>query len=560
MRKIPLIFFFLLTTASFAQINIYVNSTASNGGSGSLGQPFNKIQTAIANVVPNSFTIINIAGGTYNENIWIDKSGLPNGYLTLRPYLNGTVILDGTNQVSKDAIIIQGANYVRIEGLVIQNFIADFAKGIGIYCTNANSSFIEIIGNEIKNINTVINTNSCFPLVCYGFSSVNQANFISNITIAQNKVHDCNTGFSEGIQVNYDTRNFEISGNEVYNITNIGIVAGGFHGGINKQATNGKITQNKVYNCKSPFAIAAGIYIDGAKNITAERNIVTDCQKGMAINCEINGKTAENDTIRNNLVCLNTRGGFNFGGNAPTTTSGSVSNSAILNNSTFQNFNPLILAPGESIPINFGELTLYFSENSKVINNIFHAGNHNQMLNCQGILPNNFTLNNNVWFADVALYAESFRYFTCFQNNLGGYQLCSGKEQASVFGNPYYQNPSQGNLKIRCASAAISVGSNSIFAGPKDYFGENRINNTLDAGADEFEKYWHESTFSGNWDSQNSWALKLVPIPCDEVLIKAGNIISVNNSQPVNCKLIKIENSGVLNLQSGSLINLKGSN
>jgi pectin methylesterase-like acyl-CoA thioesterase len=73
MRKIPLIFFFLLTTASFAQINIYVNSAALNGGNGSLGQPYNKIQTAIASALPNSFTIINIAGGTYNENIWIDK-------------------------------------------------------------------------------------------------------------------------------------------------------------------------------------------------------------------------------------------------------------------------------------------------------------------------------------------------------------------------------------------------------------------------------------------------------------------------------------------------------
>jgi len=545
----------LLTFSVAAQTNLYVNVSAPGGGNGSFASPYNTIQTAINAATPNSYTIINVRGGTYRENLWIEKSGTSSGYLTIKPYLNEVVRLDGTNQTSKEALIIQGSSYVRIEGLIIQNYIADFAKGIGIYCTNSSTSNIQIVKNEIYNINVTNNSSSCNPLVVYGHSASNAAFYISNILIAENKVHDCNTGWSEGIQVNYDTRNFEIRSNEVYNITNIGIVAGGFHGGINRRATNGKILQNKVYNCKSPFAIAAGIYIDGAKNVTAERNTVYNCQKGMSINCEINGKTAENDTLRNNYVYLNTRGAFNIGGNAHTSSSGYVINSAIINNSTFQNFNPAIAAPGESSPINFGEITLYYAENSKVINNIFYAGAYNQLVNAQyPSTPSGFQMNYNLWFSDVSLYGESFRYYGCSSGDFNTFKACSNGPN-SLFSTPYYQAPAQGNLNIRCASQAINAGSTAVYGGATDYSGTPRVRGTkIDIGADEFERYKHLSKASGNWLTPGTWALNLVPLPCDDVVIKSSHKVSLNNGQNARCKTLETEPNAVLDAPKGAVL------
>ena len=562
----------LLSIRVFPQTFIYVNGSAPSGGTGTFASPFNKISHAITAAANNSYTIINVRAGTYAEKLWIDKSGTPTGYLTIKPYQNETPILDGTTVAfsptePKEAVTIQSASYVRIEGLKIQNYVSDFAKGISVYCNNYNSRFIEIINNDISNVSVIQSDKSTNPLVVFGHSYVGAATYIDNVLISGNKIHDCNTGYAEGIQINYDTRNFEVKSNKVYNITNIGIVAGGYHEGINKRSINGKIWLNEVYNCKSPFAIAAGIYIDGAKNVTAERNIVYDCQKGMAINCEVLGKIAENDTIRNNFIYNNTRGAINIGGNNPSNSSGHVVNSAVLNNSTFQNYNPSILAPNETSPINFGEITLYYSLNCKVVNNIFHAGNYNILLNGQNVPPpapspsQNILLNNNVWFSNVSLVSDSYRYFGINANNLYNFQAQTSQDLNSVYGNPHYQSGSTGNLRIRCASAAINLASTTAYAGQADYFGETRkVGNKIEAGADEFERYKHQSSNTGNWLSTSTWQLNLVPLSCDDVLIKSGHKVNLLGTQNTSCKTILTEPNSVFDCPKTAIFSVNPNN
>lgn len=567
-----LLYCLILSIKVFPQTLFYVHASAPSGGTGTLLSPFNKITDAIAATANNSYTIINVRAGTYSEKLWIDKSGTPTGYLTIKPYQNETPILDGTNvplvqNQPKEAVIVQSASYVRIEGLKIQNYVSNFAKGIGIYCESNNSRFIEIINNDISNINVVQSNSSSYPLVVFGHSYAGASTFIDNILISGNKIHDSNTGYAEGIQINYDTRNFEVKSNEVFNISNIGIVAGGYHGGINKRSINGKIMLNKVYNCKSPIAIAAGIYIDGAKNVTAERNIVYDCQKGMAINCEVLGKIAENDTIRNNFIYNNTRGAINIGGNNPSNESGYVVNSAVLNNSTFQNYNPSILAPNETSPINFGEITLYYSLNCKVVNNIFHAGSYNILLNGQNV-PNpaptptqNIILNNNVWFSNITLVSDSYRYFGINANSLSNFQTQTAQDLNSVYGNPHYQSGNTGNLRIRCASAAIDLASSTSYAGQSDYFGEvRRIGNKIEAGADEFERYKHQSSNTGNWLSTSTWQLNLVPLSCDDVLIKSGHKVNLLGTQNASCKTILTEPNAVFDCPKTAILRVNPNN
>jgi hypothetical protein len=563
-RNLLLLLFF--SFRAFSQTILYVDGSKVINGNGTFANPFNKIMNAVWSTTTNSHVIINIRGGVYYENLWLDRSGLPNGYYTIQRYQNEQVILDGSLSTStpNQGVIIQSASYVRVQNLIVRNFSGNFSKGIGIYCFNGNSSNIEILNNEVYNINQPSNTptssDNSNPIVVLGHNPNNNAHFISNILIANNIVHDCNTGYSEGIQVNYDTRNFEIRNNKVFNIKNIGIVAGGFHNygnsPVDKKATNGKIWLNEVYNCKSPIAIAAGIYIDGAKNVVAERNIVYDCQKGMSINCETPNKIAENDTIRNNFIFNNLRGAINFGGN---TASGKVINSAILNNSTFQNFNPAIIAPS---PDNFGEITIYNAENSKVMNNIFHSGNQNKLLNCQyPNVPTNLVINNNNWYSDAPLASDAFRYFTCSNMNFTAYKSCSSQDQNSVYGNPYFQNGIMGNLRIRCASAAINIGQNAIYGGLTDYFGEIRkLGNNLDAGADEFERYKHQSNQTGNWLSIGTWQLNAVPLPCDEVQIKSGHRVNLLNGQNTSCKMLQIETNASVDCSNGANLSINPNN
>ncbi len=77
----------------------------------------------------------------------------------------------------------------------------------------------------------------------------------------------------EALSLNGNIDGFEINGNEIYNNTNIGIVAIGYEGECPDpnldQARNGVIINNLVYQNPSAYDAAAGIYIDGGKNIVA---------------------------------------------------------------------------------------------------------------------------------------------------------------------------------------------------------------------------------------------------------------------------------------------------
>jgi len=70
----------------------------------------------------------------------------------------------------------------------------------------------------------------------------------------------------------------------------------------NDQARNGIIRGNDVQNCLSPYATAAGIYIDGAANITVERNLVVGGQWGIEVGAENPIAIASGNVVKNNFI------------------------------------------------------------------------------------------------------------------------------------------------------------------------------------------------------------------------------------------------------------------
>jgi len=104
----------------------------------------------------------------------------------------------------------------------------------------------------------------------------------------------------------------------VHDITNIGIDMIGHEGTcadpLLDQARNGVCTGNTVYNCSSAYATAAGIYVDGAKDIVIAKNCIYQNQWGVEIGCENVGKTTSGIIVKNNKIYNNASAGIVAGG------------------------------------------------------------------------------------------------------------------------------------------------------------------------------------------------------------------------------------------------------
>ncbi|MFT6810905.1 MAG: hypothetical protein ACJA01_004151, partial [Saprospiraceae bacterium] len=220
--------------------------------------------------------------GTYNEKVYVNVSGSLGQPIIISNYNDDIVVVDGSNLPNDDAVIeIYDQNYIHIDGITIANNTQLDAQGIII---EGNCQGIEIRNNVIYNINFSADPNlaanesrNAQPLIVYG-SNANAP--IQNLIIKNNVIHDSRTGYSEALAVNGNIDGFIISNNNVFNITNIGIDIIGHEGtaSINDQARNGTIKNIVVYNCKSPYATAAGIYVDCGKDLTIEANRIFECQ------------------------------------------------------------------------------------------------------------------------------------------------------------------------------------------------------------------------------------------------------------------------------------------
>ena len=129
----------------------------------------------------------------------------------------------------------------------------DYQKLDAVGVLVLNSSNISILNNEFSNIDYSPNavgevptsSENSQPIIVYGKdpSSPN-----TNIVIDGNTIHDCETGWSEGLSINGNVDGFEVTNNHLYNITNIAIAAIGHEGECTNpaldQARNGIIKNN----------------------------------------------------------------------------------------------------------------------------------------------------------------------------------------------------------------------------------------------------------------------------------------------------------------------------
>jgi hypothetical protein len=414
------------------------------------GGEFTQINAALTAAVAGD--VIRVRPGVYAQNVTIPKNGL-----TLQG--DPGAILDGTG-VGAVGVTIRNRSDTKIVGLTIRNY-----KGSGTpmgISVSGGGSRLELRDNFVHNIESP--NGNAHGIAFYGDS----ATPLSQIKVEGNEISSCRLGQSESLVLNGNVDGFVVSRNVIHDNDNIGIDFIGFEGtgpDGQDQARNGVCTDNVVYNISSAAnptyggeRSADGIYVDGGRNITIERNRIDACDIGIEVASEHGGRTTSDILVRNNFVSRSFQGNIMSGGYA--SGRGSAANIQIYHNTTYQG--------GD------GEVVLQYNNSGVTVkNNILVARFGTPYLVRSG------SNNTNV-------FAENNLYFGASTSSPGAWPDARAK----------YVNPllvsAPTNLHVTPGSPAIGVAialgndaAGSPLAGNSDIDGTARVQGVPDVGADE---------------------------------------------------------------------------
>lgn len=232
--------------------------------------PGSSIQAQIDLCVSGDKVIIH--AGNYAQAISIiSKSGI-----TLTSSGDGEVVLAGDGS-STHTVFVQNCSAINILNLTIKNSRKQ-AWSTGITIIGSGSGFT-IAGNKITDISYVdkswdaSDNPGSTGVGANGIAIIgdNANTPISSVTVTNNEVSYCITGWSEGISLKGNISGFNIGGNIVHHITNIGIDVLGLatypNLSTNNQPNNGTVKGNLAYNCICNYTDNGAIYMDGATNV-----------------------------------------------------------------------------------------------------------------------------------------------------------------------------------------------------------------------------------------------------------------------------------------------------
>lgn len=456
---------------------IYVATDGSNSNKGTIDSPYATVYYAISKAKAGQ--TIYVRGGTYNQNIVITKSGTEGNYITIRNYPNEKPVFDHTNYPTDGGAIIElsKVNYIHIQGLKLCNKDLKSNSGYGILMRQGNHIIIKDV--EISNINVPDPTSSkvgANAIILYG----NNASVpISNVLIDNCYVHDCQTGWNEAVTVNGNSEYVNVINNRIENIGNIGLdFAGHFNACKDSsldQARYCVAVGNVVSKCVSPNATSYGLYNDGGRDNTFDRNIVYECSGGIEIGSEEGAKYSDypvkNVIVKNNLIYNNTQAGLSVGGYDNDAT-GIVYNTKIYNNTIVNNGNS-----------DYGvELGINKTSGTDIRNNIFYKDNDLELIKVRFTedLAGDLTFKNNCYYSTrtasnfkVIRYGETFRGFD-------NWKTASGE-------TGIYENPNFGDeYSLLKNSPCIDVGDSTAYSGKYDILSNERNINNIDIGCYEY--------------------------------------------------------------------------
>ena len=449
------------------------------------------IQAAVNAAGPGD--TVEVSTGVYNEMVSFPASGTAGNPITLAAKAGHTPVIDGTGLATTDLdglVFIEDRSYIVVSGMEIANLTASspshFPAGIWVRGT---AHHIELLGNTVHDIrNSGCANCGAHGIAVYGTSA---SGSIHDIRIDGNEVYDCVLGWSESLVVNGNVEDFEITNNVVHDNNNIGIDAIGFEGecaGCSDaldRARDGLISGNLVYNIDSlgnpaygSERSADGIYVDGGTRIVIEKNVVHDCNIGIELASEHDGKSTSEVTVRSNFVYRSHSIGIAIGGYD--TNRGSTEDCAIVHNTLFGN---------DTDGSGGGEMLLQYDIRNNVIeNNILVAGAQNQFLANEFSLSTGNTVDHNLYFSAGGAAASNWAWTTTPYTGFAAWQAGSGNDANSTFVDPLLANPAGGDLHLGPGSPAVgaAVVLPPLVAGSEDIDGTPRVSGAAaDIGADE---------------------------------------------------------------------------
>ena len=335
-----------------------------------------------------------LRGGEYifTETIWISLKGKADGYIVIKSYPGEKAVLTTTpenvNKYHENGEYIffgidAGSCYLIFEDLEIHGATDEYVGAFA--CFDGGQHHLIFKNIEIHDLNTTYTEGGCNAFLFMG----EKKNSINNIMLLNNRCYDLTLGYSEAISFAGNCEYCYVIGNEVYDNTNIGIDFYGNAGYCSTesldQARYCVAACNTVYNCNSPYADCAGIYVDGGRNCLIEANLVYGSQYGIEIGSEekndkypVTEIIVRNNILKNNTVCAMRIGGYDK------KSSGVVKNCQIINNSFVDTLGDF-------------DIILSMVDNLIIVNNLFIGG--------EGIVETEFAQN---YISNLSFYSNAF--------------------------------------------------------------------------------------------------------------------------------------------------------
>ena len=465
MRFARVVLLLLVSLAAPAAATTYI--VAGSGGD------FTSIQAALDVAVAGDTVQVKQKGTPYFEKLVFPRSGdAGSGYIALAAFPGDAPVLDGTGVGGDNMILIDSKSYLKVTGLEVRNNTG-ITDGSGVRILGTGSH-LEIRDNDIHDMR---GTNAMGVTV---YATESQP--ISDLVIDGNTIHDCEPAPSEALTLNGNVTAFAVTNNVIRDVNNIGIDMIGGETDIQPDATkvarNGLCAGNHVTRARSIYGggYAAGIYVDGGRDIVIERNVVTQSDLGMEIGSEHHGNVVTGVVVRNNVLYANEKAGLAFGGYKSTV--GRVQSCRFEGNTVYGN---------DTLGVGLGDLWIQIASGNVVRDNVFMSTAQNRLLASDEGNESN-TLDYNVWFAPGGAGATKFTWNGTEYTGFAAYRMATGQDAHSIFADPLLVSPGTGNAHLGAGSPAVNAGDPAFAAAPGevDLDGQPRVNGPrVDCGADE---------------------------------------------------------------------------
>ncbi|GIN21933.1 DUF1565 domain-containing protein [Siminovitchia fordii] len=433
---------------------IYVAINGDDQNNGTKSKPFRTLKKAAAEA--KAGTTVFIRKGTYKEKLVVKHSGTKSKPIIFRPYKREKVVISGKElkDVEGDTslIAIHNKNYIMISGLIIQDVTTNLPDEtvMGIYVTGS-SSHITLKNNHVRRIKTLADDGNGHGIAIYGTGAMRDINVLSNT------IEDLKLGASESLVLNGNIDGFTVDSNLVRRNNNIGIDLIGYEGtSHDKKADfirNGVVKNNVVYEISSfgnpaygEDYSAGGIYVDGGKNITIDKNTVYKSDIGIEATSEHHKKYADNIHITNNILYHNFYTGISIGGYDEDR--GGTKNSFISQNIIYRN---------DTKGLDGGQLLLQNDIKNIVIEkNILTAGPSRLFITNYFTTNKETELTKNVFHKEKGkkgIWVWKEKEYTTYP----GFKKASNSDEKSSYLDPRYKNAKKYDFELKKDSPALKI-------------------------------------------------------------------------------------------------------